>query len=151
VDLHYRKTGFVVTLQIAGDEVTGLDLHPYRDTETGLRGLDEDEARDFTRDMTRVSAPFRSPGGHARAWDAYLAHYGAGGFTTEVLGILDRMKTEPQKGAAMFRNRVTTMQHAELWRETLTRLMADSPRPPAAAALRVIDDWFGRKVSAPAG
>ena len=45
-------------------------------------------------------------------------YYGVAGFTSEVLGILDRMKAEPQKGAAMFRNRVTTMQHAELWRET---------------------------------
>ncbi len=151
VDLHYRKTGFLVTIDVAGDTVTGIGLIPYRITETGLRALDTSEARDFHRDMARVSKPFRTAGGHARAWDTYLAHYGAEGFTGEVLTILDRMKTEPRKGAAMFRNRVTTMQHAELWREVLTRLMADTPRPPSPVAQAIITDWLTRTVSASAG
>ena len=138
VDLHYRKTGFLVSIDVVGDVVTGLQLLPYRITDTGLRGLGAAETRDFHRDMARVSKPFTTTGGHARAWDAYLAHYGAEGFTGEVLGILERMKTEPQKGAAMFRNRVTTMQHAELWREALTRLMSDAPRPPSRSAQAII-------------
>ena len=137
----------MVTIDIAGDAVAGIGLIPYRITETGLRALDAAEARDFHRDMARVSKPFTTAGGHARAWDAYLAHYGAAGFTSEVLTILDRMKTEPQKGAAMFRNRVTTMQHAELWREALTRLMADAPRAPSPVAQAIITDWFTRTVS----
>jgi poly-gamma-glutamate synthesis protein (capsule biosynthesis protein) len=151
VDLHYRKTGFVVTLDLADDTVEGVALHPYRITDAGLRGLDAAEARDFQRDMTRVSRPFRTRGGPARAWDAYLAHYGAAGFTAEVSMILDRMKADPRKGAAMFRNRVTTMQHAELWRGALTRLMAEAPRPASPGALAIVGDWFGRKVSASAG
>lgn len=151
VDLHYRKTGFAVSLELTGDRVSGIELHPYRITDVGLRSLDAGETREFRRDMTRVSAPLRSKGGHAKAWDAYLARYGAEGFTAEVRSILDRMASEPKKGAAMFRNRVTTLQHAELWRETLTRLMADAPRPASPRALAVIDDWFGRRLSGSAG
>lgn len=150
VDLHYRKTGFAVTIDVVGEGVRGLTLHPYRITDTGIRMLRAGEAREFHRDMTRVSRPFTTARGHARAWDAYLAHYGVDGFTSEVLAILDRMKTEPQKGAAMFRNRVTTLQHAELWREALTRLMADAPRPPWAGGRAIITDWLSRPVSAPA-
>lgn len=151
VDLHYRKTGFAVALDVTADAVTGITMHPYRITDTGLRALGASEAREFHADMTRVSKPFTTAGGHARAWDAYLAHYGAAGFTSEVLTILDRMKSDPQKGAAMFRNRVTTLQHAELWREALTRLMADAPRPPSPGALAIITDWVTRTVSASAG
>ncbi len=151
VDLHFRKVGFLVTLEVAGEKVEAMELHPYRIGDAGLRTLDDGEARGFRRDLDRVSRPFRTARGHARAWDAYLAHYGQDGFTAEVLGILERMKTERQKGAAMFRNRVTTMQHAELWRAALTRLMADAPAPPSRPALAIVDDWLTRRVSSPAG
>ena len=151
VDRHYRKTGFFVTLDLEGDEVAGVGLHPYRITDTGLRMLEDGEAREFKRDLARVSAPFRTARGPARAWDAYLAHYGMEGFTAEVRAILERMRIEPQKGAAMFRNRVTTMQHAELWRETLTRLMAEAPPAPWPAALAAIEAWLERPLSASAG
>jgi len=147
VNLHYRKTGFLVELDVVGDAVRGLTLHPYRITDSGLRRLRAAEARAFHRDMARVSKPFATAGGHARAWDAYLAHYGMDGFTGEVRGILDRMATEPQKGAAMFRNRVTTMQHAELWREALTRLMDDKPARPAAAATAIVTEYLTRPVT----
>lgn len=147
VDLHYRKTGFLVSLGLEENRVTGVDLHPYRITDQGLRSLGDAEAREFHRDLRDVSRPFRTPGGHARAWEAYLAHYGASGFADEVRMILDRLAREPQKGAAMFRNRLTTMQHAALWRDALTRLMTDAPRPVSARAGAVIARWLGRKIS----
>jgi hypothetical protein len=114
--------------------------------------LPGDEDRAFRRTLIRISRPFRAPGGAGRAWEAYLAHYGQDGFTAEVTGILDRMRSEPQKGAAMFRNRITTMQHAELWRETLTRMMAGAARRPSRAAGEVVREWFERaEVSASEG
>jgi poly-gamma-glutamate synthesis protein (capsule biosynthesis protein) len=151
--LHYRKTGFFVTVRFSGTEVSAVDLHPYRITDTGLRRLSVLEDRDFCRDLERVSEPFRKPRGHERAWNAYLAHYGVDGFAAEVLGILERMKSEPPKGAAMFRNRVTTMQHSELWRTFLTGMMATRPPRYAARDRRTVEAWFTRvvKEDPPAG
>lgn len=146
VDLHYRKIGYVVTLQIAPGAVVGAEVHPYRITDTGLRGLEAREDREFRRLMARLSAPFASEGGHLRAWDAYLAHYGVEGFASEVTGILERMESEPQKGAAMFRNRVTTMQHAELWKDVLTRVMQGGRRTPPRDASRLVEEYFTRRV-----
>lgn len=143
-DLHYRKIGFFVTLQLGGGAVRGIELHPYRITETGLRALDAERAREFRQTMARISRPFRTQGGPARAWDAYLAYYGMEGFTSEVNAILERMKAEPQKGAAMFRNRVTTMQHAELWKDALTCIIAGGKRPPRDDARKVVAEWFSR-------
>ena len=145
-DLHHRKVGFFVTLQCEGHRIAGVDLFPYHITDTGLRLLAGSDDAGFRSTLAALSAPFRTASGPSRAWQAYLAYYGIAGFTGEVQGILDRMKTEPQKAAAMFRNRLTTMQHSELWRECLTDIM--SGRAPAypAGAYRMVEEYFTRKV-----
>ena len=142
--LHYRRTGFFVALRLARDRLAGVDIHPYRISDDGLRALRPNEEREFRRDIARVSRPFRIPGGPARAWNAYLAHHGIEGFTAEVAGIMERMKTEPQKAAAMFRNRLTTMQHSEQWRDLLTRIMDKRPGRPSLREQEVVARWLTR-------
>jgi poly-gamma-glutamate synthesis protein (capsule biosynthesis protein) len=148
-DLHHRKIGFFVTLHVSGDRVAHVDLHPYRITDTGLRTLDAREGTAFHQTMARLSKPYLTPNGHEKAWEAYLAHYGAAGFTAEVAGMLDKMRTEPQKAAAMFRNRITTMQHVEVWRTFLTRMMeGGKPRYPKDARA-LVDEYFTRIAAPP--
>jgi poly-gamma-glutamate synthesis protein (capsule biosynthesis protein) len=143
--LWHRKVGFFVTLDVCGGKVVETRVHPYLITNTGLRSLRRDENRAFRATLARLSSPFRRREGHRRAWDAYLDYYGTQGFTGEVLGILERMRTEPQKGAAMFRNRVTTKQHAELWTDFLTRVIGGQRRRPPAGACRTVEEWFTRQ------
>jgi poly-gamma-glutamate capsule biosynthesis protein CapA/YwtB (metallophosphatase superfamily) len=145
-DLYYRKIGFCVTLQFDGKILSGLELHPYRITDTGLRRLDVRDDAAFRVTMDRISRPFRTSSGPANAWEAYLAYYGAPGFTGEVFGILERMKTEPQKGAAMFRNRVTTPQHSELWRDVLTRIMIGETTRYSRDAYQIVEEWFTKRI-----
>jgi poly-gamma-glutamate capsule biosynthesis protein CapA/YwtB (metallophosphatase superfamily) len=145
--LLHRKIGFCVSLRCADGRVSGIDLHPYRITDTGLRLLDRAEQRVFHGNMTRLSRPFSTAAGPARAWNAWLAYYGDQGFRAEVLGILDRMTADPRKGAAMFRNRITTMQHRELWETYLTRMMEDRHGDHTRSDLRLIEDYLTRTVS----
>jgi poly-gamma-glutamate capsule biosynthesis protein CapA/YwtB (metallophosphatase superfamily) len=140
--LLHRKTGYVVTLRAGRRGVTDVKLLPYRITDDGLRALRSDEDRMFRRTMSRLSKPFRTPSGHERAWDAYLAYYGVEGLVNEASGILQRLPAEPQKAAAMFRNRVTTMQHAELWKDVLTRAIAGKAKAPPRDAADVVRDYF---------
>jgi poly-gamma-glutamate synthesis protein (capsule biosynthesis protein) len=150
-NLLYRKTGYCVALRLTGARVAAIDLLPYRITPTGLRTLSPAERRAFRADLARLSKPFKSARGPARAWDAYLAHYGSGGLLAEVNGIVERMKSEPQKAAAMFRNRITTMQHAELWKNVLTRVMAgETPGGPREAA-DMVKKWFTASVDGTVG
>jgi hypothetical protein len=144
--LWHRKVGCFVTLDVDAGGVRGAEVHPYLITDTGLRALRPAEDRDFRASLAKISSPFRTAQGHERAWDAYLAFYGTQGFTAEVLGILERMKTEPEKAAAMFRNRVTTRQHAELWTDLLTRVIAGEKRRYPPGAYRVVEEWFTRTV-----
>jgi poly-gamma-glutamate capsule biosynthesis protein CapA/YwtB (metallophosphatase superfamily) len=144
--LLHRKAGYVVTLRASRRGLTDVKLLPYRVTDDGLRTLRPDEDRTFRRTMVRLSKPFRTPSGHERAWDAYLAYYGLEGFSKEAGSILERMTAEPQKAAAMFRNRVTTMQHAELWRDVLTRTIDGGSKKPPRDAAAIVHEYFTASV-----
>ena len=141
-DLYYRKVGLCIRLRLAGNALASLEVLPYSITGTGLRRLGPAEEKSFHRKIDLISKPLHAREGAAKAWEAYLAYYGMSGFTGEVLGIVERMKTEPQKAAAMFRNRITTLQHAELWRDFLTRTMDDGRRRYSKEAFRVIREFF---------
>ena len=143
-DLYYRRVGFCITLRVSGGAVSAIELHPYHITERGLRRLSAYEDEKFRRKISQISRPLESPAGTEKAWQAYLAYYGMSGFAEEVHGILKKMKSEPQKGAAMFRNRITTLQHHELWRDLLTRFVAGKARPYSREAYRVVEEWFSR-------
>jgi poly-gamma-glutamate capsule biosynthesis protein CapA/YwtB (metallophosphatase superfamily) len=143
-ELYYRRTGFCLELQVRGDRLSSYELLPYRITERGLRKLGRPEEAQLLDKIGRISEPFGSASGIARAWQATLAYYGPSGFKNEVLGILEKMGTEPRKGAAMFRNRITTLQHSELWRDALTRFMAGNDDPVPAGMTRLIREWFTR-------
>ncbi len=143
-DLYYRRTGFCLLLHVQGGRLSSYELHPYRITERGLRKLGRPEQSKLLDKIGRISAPLRSASGIAQAWQAYLAYYGPAGFKNEVRGILEKMGTEPRKGAAMFRNRITTLQHSELWRDALTRFMSEKGDPIPARLTRLIKEWFTR-------
>jgi poly-gamma-glutamate synthesis protein (capsule biosynthesis protein) len=122
--------------------LASFKVHPYRITERGLSALSGEGERRFREALRRVSAPFKTASGVDQAWQSYLAYYGPAGFEKEVLGILEKMGTEPRKGAAMFRNRITTLQHSELWRDALTRFMSEKPSPARAAWTALIREWM---------
>ncbi len=145
-DLYYRKIGFCVGIRIAGKMVTGIDVYPYRITASGVCRLEMGEEQRFRHKLAKISRPLKTPGGAAKAWCAYLDYYGMGGFSAEVLTILERMKSEPEQGAAMFRNRITTPQHYELWRDLLTRIMAGEKARYPREVYRIVQEWFTRTV-----
>jgi len=145
--LYHRKIGYCVSLQCVGGRVAAIQLHPYRIADTGLRRLDAKETKAFGKDLTRLSRPFNMAAGPARAWAAWLSHYGERGFRDEVLGILDRMSTDPRKGAAMFRNRITTMQHLKLWQTFLTRTMDGRRGGYSRADRRLVEEYLSRTIS----
>jgi poly-gamma-glutamate capsule biosynthesis protein CapA/YwtB (metallophosphatase superfamily) len=141
-ELYYRRTGYCLLIHVRGNRLSSYELHPYRITEQGLRKLGRHEESGFLKKIGLISKPLKSVSGVAEAWQAYLAYYGSGGFKKEVLGILEKMESEPRKGAAMFRNRITTLQHFELWRDALTRFMAEKEIPVPAEMTRLIEEWF---------
>ena len=146
-ELYYRRTGFCLSLEARAGRLASHAIHPYGITDRGLGRLGRGEEGRFREKLRRVSKPLESARGVAEAWQAYLAYYGPEGFKKEVFGILEKMDSEPRKGAAMFRNRITTLQHAELWRDALTRFMSEKPAPVRPAWTRLIDEWLTKSLS----
>ena len=143
--LVHRKTGFCVSLRCESGRITAVELHPYRITDAGLRRLNPKEAHAFGRTLTKLSHPFSTADGPARAWNAWLAYYGEAGFRAEVAGILDRMAAEPRKGAAMFRNRITTMQHQEHWQTFLTRMANGERGGYSRADYQLVEEYLSKE------
>ncbi len=145
-ELYYRRTGFCLLIRVRKNRLSSYELLPYRITERGLQKLGRREETKLLEKIGWISEPLRSASGIAQAWQAYLAYYGPAGFKKEVSGILETMESDSRKGAAMFRNRLTTLQHSELWRDALTRFVAEKETPVPAVLTRTIKEWFTRIV-----
>ncbi len=146
-NLAARKTGFAARLSFERSRLASLQLHPYFIEDGGLRPLTPREAAAFRGDMTRLSSPLASDDSVEQAWLAYLQYYGTSGFDAEVRGRLARMAREPRKAAAMFRNRITTMQHRELWCDFLAFVIKGAgPRSTRARseARKMVERYFTR-------
>jgi len=144
-DLHYRKVGYLVKAQFSRRGLQGLEIVPYGISPRGLRRLQGVDARRFFSALRRVSMPLARPKGVAQAWRGFLRYYGVRGFREEIERILSVLEKDPPKGAAMFRNRLTTMQHREHWMDLLSRIMTkqldDAPRWAVALA----EEWMTRR------
>ncbi len=144
-DLYWRKIGFLLELEVASGRVRGFRTRPYRIGEAGLRALGLQEQAEFNAALEALSRPLLQPGGCEQAWEAFLEYYGAEGLGRELGSILEALRDQPPKGAAMLRNRLATPQHAELWRDLLARIVTGGPPAREDLAARV-REWFERRI-----
>jgi poly-gamma-glutamate synthesis protein (capsule biosynthesis protein) len=144
-DLYWRKIGYLLELEVGAGAVRGFRTHPYRIAASGLGTLEGEERRLFQEAMESLSRPLSEDGGCELAWDAYLDFYGAEGLRRELGLIAEALHGQPPKGAAMLRNRLSTPQHAELWRDLLRRILSGGPAPRADLAA-LVREWFERKI-----
>ena len=74
-----------------------------------------------------------------------MQYYGIDGFFNEIAMIMEKIKTEPEKGAAMFRNRLTTLQHYHHWKDFLTNIVEGKTESSPEWAHRIIKEWLTLK------
>jgi hypothetical protein len=55
------------------------------------------------------------------------------------------MTSDPRKGAAMFRNRITTMQHVELWQSFLSRMLDGGVGGYSQADYALVEEYFSKE------
>ncbi|WDP91705.1 MAG: CapA family protein [Desulfobacter sp.] len=144
---HWRKLGYMVNLKLAQKGVAGFDIIPYRIHDTGVSLLQEEEENRFFQRLEEISLPLFDEENALAAWNGFIDYYGTAGFKNEVNMILGKMEgEEPGKGAAMFRNRLTTAQHFYHWKDLLTRIvdnkMGDSPQ----WARDIAEEWLTREI-----
>lgn len=145
-DLMYRKLGYIVLAGLNSGELVSLEVVPYAIGRQGVRLLDGPGRDTFFTTFDEISKPLRKPEGIESAWDGFLCHYGESGFFDEVAMILDRIRQEPRKGAAMFRNRLTTLQHYHHWKDFLTRMVDGKLDEAPAWAVTRVREYLTRTV-----
>jgi hypothetical protein len=145
VDLFYRKQGFMVKAGLAKGAVVNLELIPYRIQDHGLRLLHDDERRRFIKTLAAVSAPLERFGEIEKAWHGFLHYYGVEGLKNEIQTILEKLESEPPKGAAMLRNRLTTMQHNQHWIDALSMVIRGDLDTSPQWAYDLAEEWLTRQ------
>jgi poly-gamma-glutamate synthesis protein (capsule biosynthesis protein) len=145
--LVHRKTGYLVRAGFDRDGLADLELVPYRIGPRGLGRLQGPDRDAFFAGLRAVSEPLAVLGGVADAWHGFLRWLGRDGFRAEVEKLLAELAERPPKGAAMFRNRLTTLQHREQWLDLLTRIMAGELDQAPQWAVDLVDEWQTRTLS----
>ncbi len=146
-DLLYRKIGYLVRVGVAKEGLQTLRIIPYEIGPEGLSQLKEEKRRRVFKKLDALSAPLAQEEGIAGAWHGFLKYYGARGFKNELNTILDQFDTDRPKGAAMFRNRLTTLQHYHHLTDLMTRMITGTLDTAPAWAVQFVDEYFTRKVS----
>ena len=121
--LVHRKQGYMVKAILQKNQPPSLELIPYEIHTKGVSLLKDAARETFFSELKQISLPLETPQGIEEAWHGFLHQYGTQGFFNEIEMLMNRMKEEPEKGAAMFRNRLTTLQHFHHWKDALTRMV----------------------------
>ena len=145
--LQFRKIGYFVKAGIAENGLARMRIVPYEILPTRLQLLKEEKYRWIMKKLKTISEPLNDLSRIIQAWNGFIKHYGINGFQNEVANIMETLAREPAKGAAMFRNRITTMQHSQHLVDTMTRIMDGTIDQAPAWALDTVSEWLTRQVS----
>ena len=145
-DLFFRKVGYLVKAGVCKEGMESLAILPYGIGQERLFRLKGTALDAFLKKLEALSRPLARREEIAHAWHGFFKHYGKDGFTREITGILAEFEKEPRKGAAMFRNRLTTLQHARHLIELMTRIMEGTLDDAPAWAVAFVEEYFSRRV-----
>ena len=141
-DLFYRKLGYLVNLKVNKKSLLSFELIPYKIHDSGLSCLKEPDLQNFWSKFKEISQPLQDKKSLNEAWHGFLHYYGRQGFFNEISMIMGKIKTAPQKGAAMFRNRLTTLQHYHHWKDFLTLLVDDKLESSPKWSRELVEEWL---------
>jgi len=145
-DLLFRKIGYLVKVGLSEKSIARMEIVPYRIQPDCLSLLKGDEKTWFFNVLKEISAPLTGPNTIEAAWHGFLCRYGVRGFKDEIQMILDQLTKNPRKGAAMFRNRIATMQHRQHWMDAMTRIIEGRLDKCPGWASELVERWGTRKI-----
>jgi len=146
-DLLYRKIGYFLKVGLSPKCITYLKVIPYGIYPDGLSLLKNEKLKWFFNKLKAVSDPLDDFANIESAWHGFLSFYGIKGFCDEIQMMLEKLREEPAKGAAMFRNRITTMQHNQHWIDALSRIMNDDIDLSPQWAYDLTEQWLTTRIS----
>jgi poly-gamma-glutamate synthesis protein (capsule biosynthesis protein) len=144
-DLFFRKLGYLVQAGFGPEGLCRLEILPYQIHDQGLSLLSGLARENFFTRIKEISLPLDTWEGIEDAWNGFLHYYGQAGFENEVAMIMETLKADRPKGAAMFRNRLTTLQHFHHWKDMLHRMVTNTLETSPAWARDLAREWLTRR------
>jgi capsule synthesis protein PGA_cap len=144
--LQFRKIGYFVKAGIAQNGLSHLRIVPYEILPTLLQLLKNNRLQWVMQKLKNISEPLDDFFQIIEAWNGFIKHYGIKGFQNEMANIMEHLTKQPAKGAAMFRNRLTTMQHNQHLVDAMTRIMDGTIDQAPGWALETVAEWLTRSI-----
>lgn len=144
-DLKYRKRGMMVKAVVNKRGLFAFELIPYEIGDTALVLLKDSQKNTFLEKLKNISRPLEDPDTLMDTWAGFLDDYGQDGFENEISMIMSKIAEEPGKGAAMFRNRLTTLQHYHHFKDLMTRMATGQMGTSPAWARELAKEWLTLK------
>lgn len=145
-DLKYRKLGYLVNLELNKDALLSLELIPYEIHDKGLSLLEGPRLDAYWDKFKEISMPLHDDKQFLETWHGFLHTYGINGFFNEISRITEKIKTDPKKGAAMFRNRLTTLQHYHHWKDFMSMIIEGRLDSSPEWSRRLNNEWLKCKI-----
>ena len=120
--LHYRNHGYLVELEVAKDGLHGFKLHPYMLTEQGVDLLEKSARDEFFATLKRLSDDLE-PDPYAGFHAVLKAHWLRGYPKWHFNQVMEAFEKNPPYAAALLRNRMTTLQHTQLYLPMFERVV----------------------------
>jgi poly-gamma-glutamate capsule biosynthesis protein CapA/YwtB (metallophosphatase superfamily) len=146
-DLQWRKLGYFVRAGLAEKGISHIEIVPYEIFPDGLRSLRNRKFKWFMTKLKAISDPLDDVSQVQAAWHGFIRYYGLDGFRDEIAKIMQQLDQEPAKGAAMFRNRLTTMQHSRHLVDTMARIINGSIDDAPQWAFDTLAEWLNLKTA----
>ena len=141
--LFYRHHGYLVELSVAKDGLHGFKLHPYRLTEHGAE-LPEGAARDeFFGTIERLAADLE-PDPYAGFHAVLKSHWKRGYPKWHFNQVMEAFDKNPAYAMALLRNRMTTLQHTQLYIPMSERVVKGTIDDAPDSMLAMADEYWTR-------
>jgi len=145
-DLQWRKIGYFVKAGIAEEGLSHFQIVPYEILPQKLQLLKGMKLEWVMKKIKMISEPLDDFTKITSAWNGFIKYYGIDGFRDEIDHIMSHLAKEPAKGAAMFRNRLTTIQHHQHLVDAMTRIVDNTIDDAPDWAMQTVEEWLTRKI-----
>jgi len=140
-DLFFRRSGYMVELELSAGGLSGLRLIPYLIRPEGLCLMAGDLRRWFLGRLGEVSAPLSDAAALVAAWEAFIDLRQEPDFEGILKWVLEGWPESAPLSAARLRNVFQTPAHFELWSRGLTRIAQGRDGTAPEWAQRIVRLW----------
>ena len=141
--LYYRHHGYMVELEVAKDGLHGFRIIPYRLTEHGVELLEGSARGELLGTLERLSRDLE-PDPYAGFHAMLKAHWQSGYPKWHFSQVMNAFDSDPRYAAALLRNRMTTLQHTQLYIPMFERVVKGSIDDAPDAMLELEKEYTSR-------